>query len=265
MVAASKMRKAQVQALEARPYSEALFNSLKKVAENTDSTAHPLLSQHTTGLDILVILSTEKGLCGSLNTNLFKATLAWSKKHPEGQIIAVGKKAVQFVRFSGFELYAQFTDLPEHIRPNDILPLTSLVMDKFLTQEFRSVHVLYTNFVNTLSQYVDERQVLPITQDTPYDADEEVTLPSLSAEYAFEPNQKQILDHILPLYIEQTFFHFLLEARASEHSARMVAMKNASENADELTGELKLEFNKSRQAAITAELLDIVTATMTLD
>lgn len=264
MVAASKMIRAQSQALEARPYSEALFNSLNTVATYSDESLHPLLSKHLSGVDVLVVISTEKGLCGSLNTNLLKATLEWIKDHPSGKIIAVGKKAAQFVRLTEAELYAQFTDLPEHITASDVLPITSLLMENFLSQEFRSVDVLYTNFVNTLSQYVDTRHLLPLSTDTPYDVDDTMTIPTMSNEYTFEPTAKEILNQLLPLYVEQTVYHLFLEARASEHSARMVAMKNASENADELVDELKLLFNKSRQAAITAELLDIVTASMTL-
>lgn len=268
MVAASKMVRAQTQALEARPYSEALYNSLRTIANFTDPSAHPLLYPHNSGKEMLVILSTEKGLCGSLNTNLMKHTLEWLRLHPQGQVIPVGKKAVTFCRIIGAEIFAQFTDLPEQSTISDVLPVTSLLMENFLSHEFKAVYVIYTNFVNTLSQYIDQRQLLPVTGSSPYDTDESAQtaapVPEITSEYTFEPSTKDVLNQLLPLYIEQTMFHLVLEARASEHSARMVAMKNASENADVLVDELKLLFNKSRQASITAELLDIVTATLTL-
>ena len=263
MVAASKMMRSQNQALEARPYSEALFNSLQTVAQYTESSVHPLLEVHATGKEVLVVISTDKGLAGSLNTNLLKATLEWFEQHPNGEMIAVGKKAVNFARLAGIPIYAQFTELNEAVTTVDILPISTLVMEKYLDLELKSVDILFTDFINTLSQKATRRQLLPLIQDIPFN-DESMITAEISSEYTFEPDTKSLLEQLMPLYIEQTIFHLMLEARASEHSARMVAMKNASENAGDLVDELNLLFNKSRQATITTELLDMIGATMSL-
>lgn len=264
MVAASKMKKAQDQALESRPYARALQNSLVKVAKLANPNLHPLLQTHGLGDKILVVVSPEKGLCGAMNTNLMKETLAWKKENPQGKVIAVGKKAISFSRLIGIEIIAQFSDLPEKVSLVDILPLVSLIKDKFLNNQYRSVEILFTDFINTLSQKVQINRLLPIFDPTNIDQDTLENKQLGKSEYLFEPNAKTLLDQLLPYYLENSIYQIMLESRASEHSARMVAMKNASENADELTDELNLLFNKSRQATITSELLDITTATLTL-
>lgn len=261
MVSASKMRRAQDQTLAARPYAQALTNSLRSLAQETSHDLHPLLSHHEIGLELLIVISTDKGLCGSLNQSLFKQTLAWIRQHPQGQLILVGKKSVAFAKFLGLETYAQFTDLPDSIGVEDILPLSTLVIDKFKTKEFKSVEILYTDFINTLSQKVAQSQLLPIQ----IEPEELILAEGDTAEYIFEPSSKEILGELLPYYIENSIYQSFLEAKASEHSARMVAMKNASENAKDLVSELQLIFNKTRQESITNELLEITTATVSLE
>lgn len=264
MVSASKMRRAQQRAVAARPYTRAIQESLQKVALFTDPTLHPLLSHHKTGKNVLVLFSTDRGLCGGLNTNLFKNSWAWSKSHKDVEVIVVGKKAVTFARRMGFTILAQFTDLPETLSLADILPISAVVTQGFLSQEFKSVYLIHMDFINTLSQKVKVTQLLPLSKDIAK-LDEGVVKPQIYLEYTFEPNAQEILNELLPYYLENTLYQTLLEAKASEHSARMVAMKNASDNAKDLVGELKLLFNKLRQAAITNELLDITTATMTVN
>jgi F-type H+-transporting ATPase subunit gamma len=264
MVAASKMMRAQQRATDARPYAKAIWQSLKTVAQFTQIEAHPLLQKPKTGRAALVIFATDKGLCGSLNTNLFKATHVWSEDSEQPYIIAVGRKAVHFVNLLGLEMFAQFTDLPESPRFEDILPVGNLVIEKFLDGTFKSVDILYTDFINTLSQAVSLTPLLPIS-GTPSKEETAEVSPQITSEYTFEPSIHSILDQLLPFYVENTIYQSILEASASEHSARMVAMKNASENANELVGELKLLFNKSRQANITSELLDITTAILSLN
>lgn len=262
MVAASKMKRAQEQATAARPYARALEMSLQKVAQDSNPNLHPLLENHNQGHPILVVIATDKGLCGSLNAQLQKASAKWFKQHPDGKVVAIGKKAVHFSRISGYEILAQFTDLPEKISTDDILPITTMVMEEFTNHQFSLVTLLYMDFINTLSQKVRSVQMLPISQEQIND--ETMTTPKIVHEYTFEPSAKELLKFLLPYFIENTVFQAFLEARASEHSARMVTMKNASENANSLVDELKLEFNKTRQAAITTELLDITTASMTI-
>lgn len=263
MVAASKMRRAQDQAVASRPYSQVLQQSLQKLGTHTDPSLHPLLQTKASGKTVLVLISTNKGLCGSLNTNLFKATVQLYRQHPEATVIAVGRKAVAFCKLFGLEMHAQFIDLPEKLSFKDIVPLTSLLIDGFLKGEFRAIHLIYTDFINTLSQKVKHSQLLPFVQAHDYHEENMIT-PEIESEYLFEPNAADILSQLLPYYIENTVFQAFLEAKASEQSARMVSMKNASENASDLVSELKLLFNKGRQAAITSELLDITTATLTV-
>ncbi len=263
MMAASRMKRAQEQATAARPYARALQASLQKVSQRTDASLHPLLTKHDQGIDVAIVFSTDKGLCGSLNTNLFKALIKWLKAHPNGEIIAIGRKAVGFCRTFGLKMHAQFTDLPDHVTTRDVLPIGALLMNNFLDKKFRSAHILYMDFVNTLSQQLRVVQLLPLSQEETYQ-EVNMVVPAVDTEYSFEPSAKEILDELLPYYVENFLYQTLLESRASELSARMVAMKNASENAADLVSELKLLYNKSRQASITTELLDITTATLTL-
>jgi F-type H+-transporting ATPase subunit gamma len=260
MVAASKMKRAQDQALSSRPYSHALLSSLKTLSQFSDPSLHPLLATHETGQDILILFSTDKGLCGGLNTTLFKQTLQWAHTHQNPAIVAIGKKAITFCRLAGLTIYAQFTELPERVTASDLVPISTLVIDGFMDLSFKSVHILYMDFINTLSQKPNTVQLLPIVQADPQ---HDMITPQATSEYTFEPSAVTILKQLLPYYIENTIFQTMLESRASENSARMVAMKNASENAKELVGELKLIYNKSRQANITNELLDITTAALT--
>jgi len=266
MVAASKMKKAQDQALAARPYSQALYDSITTISKASKVSGHPLLSNHEEGIPVVLVIGTDKGLCGALNGNLLKVLAKWKKDHPTGEVVAVGKKAVLAARALGMVVHAQFTQLPEYITTIDIIPVTTLVLNAFAEKRFKSVDVLYTDFINTLSQRPKQAALLPISRIFKPDVvEQKVEDKTQTKEYIFEPGPKQILDRLLPFYLENTIYHSFLEAKASEHSARMVAMKNASENAGELVEELKLVYNKTRQQGITTELLDIISATMALN
>ncbi len=264
MVSASKMKKAQDQAIKNRAYTRALEESLKRVAGNSDHSLHPFLAGHEEGSRVLILISTNKGLCGALNSTLFRQVIDWTEKNPKGELIAVGKKAEQFVQKMGFALNASYPDFPEQVAVEDSLSIAGLIMQEFLGQRFQTVSVLYMDFINTISQKPRVTRLLPIASQATTADDLEV-IPTLSKEYSFEPSPKQILNELLPYYIENILYQLFLEAKASEHSARMIAMKNASENANELIGELQLLYNKSRQAAITEELRDISTASLSLE
>lgn len=265
MVAASKMKKAQDQALAARPYSQALYDSITTISQASKITEHPLLSSHDEGIAVVMVVGTDKGLCGALNGNLLKMLASWKKNHPTGEVIAIGKKAVLAARSLGMTIHAQFTNLPEYITAVDVIPVTTLILNGFTNHQFKSVDILYTDFINTLSQKPKQAPLLPISRSFKPDVVEKKIEEKMQIkEYIFEPNPKKILDSLLPFFLENTIYHSFLEAKASEHSARMVAMKNASENAGELVEELKLVYNKTRQQGITTELLDIISATMAL-
>lgn len=261
MVSASKMRKAQEQALATRPYTRALQQSLKTLAESEEESEllHPLLQEHDQGDPAIVVISSDKGLSGSLNPSLFKAMIEWYQDHQDPKIILVGRKVVDYAKAIGLPVYAQFIDLPDQISLSNTLPVSTLMREGFLDKTFNTVAIIYMDFVSTLVQKVRTNQVLPLPKIDPQD--EALASPE-KKQYLFEPNAQSILNELLPYYLENTVLQAFLEAKASEHSARMVAMKNASENADELQDDLTLEFNKSRQAAITGELLDITTALM---
>jgi F-type H+-transporting ATPase subunit gamma len=250
--------------LAARPFAKALRDSLQKLAQEAHPELHPLLSENHEGRDVLLIITTDRGLCGSLNQNIFKLALDWYKNHPNGMFIIVGKKGVTFSSFVGLEVFAQFTSMPDTIKTDTILPITSLIIDNFIDKKFKTVSMVYMDFINTLSQKVHQQQLLPIRTlmaagtESSIEADE-------SHEYLFEPSPREILSELLPYYIENNVYQAFLESKASEHSARMVSMKNASENAKELVKELRLVFNKSRQESITKELLEITTAILSLE
>ena len=263
MVAASKMRKAQQHALAGRPYATLMNKVLVSLQKRTDPTTHPLLHIRPINKELVLIISTDKGLAGALNTNLFREASHFETS--KSVYVVTGRKARQFVTRTKRELLADFElkDAPSFVETK---PIARFVMEKFLSLEVDKVSVLYTQFINTVNQKPVLRTLLPISSfDLPKGeaegANEDV---DLMATYTFEPNAEAVLDVMLPYYIQYQVFQMILDARASEHSARMVAMKNATDNANQFIKDLTLEYNKMRQASITTELLEIATAQMAL-
>jgi F-type H+-transporting ATPase subunit gamma len=264
MVSASKMKRAQQQALASRMFSRAITESLQIVASRIKDIQHPLLEAHAEGSPVLIVFSPDRGLCGGLNSHIFKEVLRWGEAHPNGVYITLGKKATYFVKRMGWPVAAQFTQLPDQASPEQTLPIAELITEGFAEGRFSSVELVYMDFINTLSQHIKSAALLPLTEFAPSTAEEITDRILTNQEYILEPDAPALLPDLLTYYIENTLFQVLLESKASEHSARMVAMKNASNNAKELVSDLRLEYNKSRQAAITSELLDITTATLTI-
>ena len=252
MVAASKMRKAQAAAIAGRPYQDMLARVLAAVKGRVDPTGHQLLAVRPVQKELILIFSTDKGLCGPLNANLFRELGEVDREKSEFAVS--GRKAVQFITRTRRNLTADFA-LKDTIEFSEIRPIARFVSDKFISGEIDQVRVLYPKFVNTLVQQPVLRTLLPIPV-------EELGIegPKSGGEYLFEPDEASVLDSILPHYVAFQLFQMALDARASEHSARMVAMKNATDNAKELIKDLTLEYNKVRQANITTELLEITTA-----
>lgn len=252
MVAASKMRKAQAAAIAGRPYQEMLARVLAAVKGRVDPGDHQLLAVRPVNKELILIFSTDKGLCGPLNANLFRELGEVDREKSEFAVS--GRKAVQFITRTRRNLTADFA-LKDTIEFSEIRPIAKFVSDKFISDEIDQVRVLYSKFVNTLVQQPVLRTLLPIPV-------EELGIkgPQGAGEYLFEPDEQSVLDAILPHYLAFQLFQMALDARASEHSARMVAMKNATDNAKELIKDLTLEYNKVRQANITTELLEITTA-----
>lgn len=264
MVAASKMRRAQQHALAGRPYATLMNKVLVSLQKRTDPTLHPLLHVRELKKELVLIISTDKGLAGSLNTNLFREAANFDQA--KTAFVVTGKKARQFVARTKRELLADFElkDSPSFVETKS---MSKFATEKFLSREVDKVSVLYTHFINTINQRSVVQTLLPISNfdlakgDSAEGAAEDVD-PMLG--YVFEPSAEVVLDVMLPYYIQYQVFQMVLDARASEHSARMVAMKNATDNANQFIKDLTLEYNKMRQAGITTELLEIATAQMAL-
>ena len=264
MVAASKMRKAQQHALEGRPYAALLNKVLVSLQKRTNPQLHPLLEVRPLRKELILIISTDKGLCGALNTNLFREAANFDQT--KTAFVVSGKKARQFIARTKRELLADFElkDSPSFVESK---PLSKFCLEKFLRREADKVSVLFTHFINTISQRAVVQTLLPISSfDLPKSASTEQANQDLDPMlgYVFEPKAEELLGVVLPYYIHFQVFQMILDARASEHSARMVAMKNATDNAEQFIKDLTLEYNKMRQAGITTELLEIATAQMAL-
>jgi F-type H+-transporting ATPase subunit gamma len=252
MVAAAKMRKAQAAALAGRPYQEMLTRVLAAIKGHVEPSSHELLAVRPVKRELILIFSTDKGLCGPLNTNLFRELTEIDREKTEYAVM--GRKAVQFIARTRRNLTADFA-LKDAVRFADIRPIAKFASDKFIAGEVDQVRVLYPKFVNTLTQQSVMRDLLPVPTE-----ELDVQGEAAHGEYLFEPDAHGVLEAILPHYIAFQLFQMALNARASEHSARMVAMKNATDNAKELIKDLTLEYNKVRQENITTELLEITTA-----
>jgi F-type H+-transporting ATPase subunit gamma len=266
MVAASKMRRAQEQVLATRPYTEKAWQVLSNLAaqRGVDETAHPLLRLRE---DIkcvgMVLITADKGLCGSYNHNMIQAAFRFitELRYPV-QLITVGKRGRDAMWRLGQTIVAEFSDLPPTPRLLDITPIAHTVMDGFISGNYDVVYLAHTDFVNTLTQRPAIWQLLPIRPlqlgVTPVSQYRGKKVLAEKLEYLYEPDPRSILNTVLPRFTELQVYQAVLEAVASEHSARMVAMRNATENANELVDDLTLTYNRARQEAITKEMLDIV-------
>ncbi len=268
MVAASKMKKAQDQASAGRSYADLLNEVLVNLKEQTEAGAHPLLEEHESGGDLVVVVTSDKGLCGALNTNLLKQVFA--QTGPDCSYVTVGRKGRNSLAKTGRNLVADFT-VKDPVPFAESKLISKFVIEKFLDKEYRRVRVAFTNFINTIRQEPLIETLLPIRpidlgHKVVYGPDHSDTAPEpkplsdSSYGYIFEPDPAAVLNVVVPQYVDFELYQILLESRASEHSARMVAMKNATDNAKELIADLTLAYNKQRQAAITSELLEITTA-----
>jgi F-type H+-transporting ATPase subunit gamma len=260
MVAASKMRKAQQHALAGRPYAALMNKVLVSLQQRTDPRLHPLLQVREVKKELIIVISTDKGLAGALNTNLLREVARFEAS--KSVYISVGRKARQFLGRTKRELLADFElkDAPTFVETK---PIGKFATEKFLAREVDKVSVVYTHFINTINQRPTVQTLLPIEHgELPKGEEASANDPLLG--YVFEPKAEQVLEVMLPYYLQYQIFQMILDARASEHSARMVAMKNATDNAHQFIKDLTLEYNKMRQASITTELLEIATAQMAL-
>ena len=251
LVAAAKMKKAQDQAIAGRAYSKQLNGVLQDISEGFSEASHALLEKRTGSRELILVISTDKGLCGPINTNLARAIRAQSS--PDADYVTVGRKLRIAMEKLGRNVIADFS-VKDPVPFSDARAISTLLSQQFLNGNYDKVSVAYTRFVNTLSQLPEVVQLLPVVPPANHDQATETN------DFLFEPSPADVLSAILPLYINFKVFQALMEARASEHSARMVAMKAATDNAKKFIKELTLEYNKLRQGAITSELLEITTA-----
>ncbi len=267
MVAASKMRRAQQSALAGRPYADLMNQILGEVTAATGDFTHPLLEKREGGKRAVLLITTDKGLCGALNTNILREVDKQDKEKAAVYVCA-GKKGGQFIHRTKRDLNAEFhyKDTPEF---GEARAISKYVQDMFTKGEVDAVDVIFTNFISTLTQTPEIQRLLPIGEIHAVEAGVagaggDGQLEHGTKEFLFEPHAGDVLGALLPHYLNYQIYQMLLEAKASEHSARMVAMKNATDNAKQIIKDLTLEYNKLRQAAITSELLEITTAQMAL-
>lgn len=257
LVAASKMRRAQASALATRPYAEKMRQVIGDLASlrQPEEPLHPLLTHRPVHNVGIIFFTTDRGLAGGLNANLNRRCAAFllelSTLGREASLITVGRKGRDFFRRLRVPIRGEFTNLPDYPTLLDTLPISRLAIEDYTRGELDEVYALYPDFVNTMVQRPEIVRLLPVEPPGAVGEIREV-------EYIFEPSPQVVLAELLPRYVEMQVYHTVLELKASEQSARMVAMRNATEAAKEMIEELTLTYNKARQEQITKELLDIV-------
>jgi F-type H+-transporting ATPase subunit gamma len=264
LVAASKMKKAQQAALAGRPYAELMARMLAAIADRVEEAQHPFLVQREVKTRGIILVTSDKGLAGPLNANLFK--IVTEIKTP-AKYVAVGRKGAQFLARTHRNLLADFS-VTDRVAFAEVKVVAEFMVKQFLEGAVDTVEILWPRFRNTLVQVPTLLPLLPLSSikdviaDLKSDAGHTTAAVPGAAEQQmiFEPDPATVLDALLPLYINREIHQQVLDAKASEHSARMVAMKTAKDNATKLLGDLTLEYNKARQAAITQEILEIAAA-----
>jgi F-type H+-transporting ATPase subunit gamma len=260
MVAAARMRRAQTAVTAGRPYSALIEDVIQNLAariKGSDEATHPLLQRRAVSKVAIIMITSDKGLAGALNTNIIRRTTRFILQEIDGAdagLIAVGRKGRDFMVRYGRRLIAEFINMSDRPTLRETYPIAQVAVDEFVSGRADAVYLIYTDFVNTLIQRPVVFQLLPINID-------EVVGPGGDAnslrEYIYEPGPREVLEQLLPRYIEVRIYQALLEHQASEQSARMVAMRNATDNAKEVISDLTLAYNKLRQANITKEIIEI--------
>ena len=262
MVAASKMRKTQERMSASKPYAEQIRYVVGHLAQANPEYKHPWMEEREAKRVGYIVVSSDRGLCGGLNVNLFKATVkdaqAWHEKGAELDFCALGSKASSFFRKYGGSLVAAKSGLGESPSLDDLIGSVKVMLDAYDAGNLDSLYVVHNEFVNTMTQKPVVRQLLPLTEDTAKVEDDDENKRPNSWDYLYEPDAKALLDSLLVRYVEAQVYQAVVENTACEQAARMVAMKSATDNAGNLIDDLELVYNKARQAAITQEISEIV-------
>jgi len=250
-VAASKLKRAQEATLASRPYAEKLDEVLADLAIVLGGEDHPLLVRREGGKRLIVLITTDRGLAGALNTNTIRFAAQQITEHKgDLTVVTVGRKGRDAMRRARVPLEAHFEGYGDRPTFADVLPLARLITDDYLAGTYGRVDIVYSHFVSTLTQRSSMVELLPITPP-------EDTAGIPGNQFIFEPSASAVLERLVPRYVATRLFQAVLESKASEESSRMVAMKNATENAEELIEDLTLEYNKVRQSNITREMIEI--------
>ena len=256
MVAASKMRKAQDRMRAARPYAEKVRNIAAHLGEANPEYVHPFMRSSDARKAGVIVVTTDKGLCGGMNTNVLRAVTAKLRElqdaGTQAQAVAIGNKGLGFLTRIGAQVVSQVTQLGDTPHLEKLIGPVKVLLDAYSKGELGEVYLCYTRFINTMKQEPVFEQLLPLADET-VKSDHQA-----GWDYVYEPEAKAVIDDLLIRYVEALIYQAVAENMASEQSARMVAMKSASDNAKNVIGELKLVYNKARQAAITKELSEIV-------
>lgn len=256
MVSASKIRKAQDRMKASRPYARMMRQIVGHVAKANTDYVHPFMVERKDVKRVgYIIVSTDRGLCGGLNSQMFRRILAdmriWQEKGVEIDLVCVGQKAATFFRRLKVNMLASVTHLGEQPHVEQLIGVIKVMLDGFEAGNIDRVFLCYNDFINTMAQRPVQDQLLPLPADEALDSKH-------SWDYLYEPDAKTVLNHVVTRYVESLVYQSVLENLASEHAARMVAMKSASDNANKLIETLQLIYNKARQAAITQEISEIV-------
>lgn len=256
-VSAAKMQKSQDQVIAARPYARRIREVLGRLVSHTKGAKLPLLEEREPQQVALIVITADRGLCGGFNANLIRRAVQEIKKYNNVSLICVGRKGRDFFRRRGYPLAGEYVRLGETIRFPQAREIARTVAQKYAAGEFDAVYLVYSEFVNVLVQRPTVVRLLPV--EPPQEGDKGYI------DYIFEPSAEEVLKELLPLYVENTVFYALLESKASEHSARMTAMDNATKNAGEMIDKLTLAMNRARQTAITKEILEVVSGAAALE
>ncbi|MDD5191261.1 MAG: ATP synthase F1 subunit gamma [Dehalococcoidales bacterium] len=251
MIATSKMRRAQDAGLAGRPYDQKIRQVIADLAAIPGAQmTHPLLQKRPVKKIAIIHITPDRGLCGGLNANLNRKSGSFIVGQDKPvTLICVGRKGAEFMHRAARELTAEFTNLGDRPKLYDVLPIADIVNQDYIHGKFDEVYLVYTKFITTMSQTPVIERLLPVVPET--------SQATKNGDFDYEPDAQTVRESLLPRFVEMEIYHAILESIASEQSARMVAMRNATENAKELTQDLTLMYNKARQEAITTELLDI--------
>ena len=254
MVAAAKLRKAQERAVSMRPYTEKLDEMVSNLVGNTDQSNNSLLIQKPVERVLIVVVTADKGLCGMFNGSVIKesAKLVHSMQDKEVQIFAIGKKAKEYFSKRDYEIYSSKTEFFNHMQFNDALEISAKLIQSYQENIFDKIEIVYNKFKSAVKQELMVEQFLPLVPA------EDSAVEKSNVDYIYEPDKYQILTAIIPKHLNVQIWKILAESNAAEHAARMTAMENATENAEELLARLTLTYNRARQAAITTEITEIV-------